>query len=70
MHRSASDLAKAAQRLLKDYGNGAEEEAEERAILLDAIGSHREARDWIEIRDHVADLRRQDIRPAGELVAR
>jgi hypothetical protein len=59
MRRHSADLIKTAQKLLADYGIAAEEEAAERAVLLDAIGSHKEAEVWLAIADHVAAIRQQ-----------
>jgi hypothetical protein len=55
------DLYKTAAKLLSDYGSEAETEAAERAELLHAIGSHREAETWIAIMAQVASLRREGI---------
>jgi SAM-dependent MidA family methyltransferase len=58
MRRPVQDVAKMATKLIVDYGDDAETEAVERAELLHAIGSHKEAELWITIMTQVADLRR------------
>ena len=58
MRHPVQDITKMATKLLVDYGDEAETEAEERAELLHAIGSHEEAELWITIMAQVANLRR------------
>jgi hypothetical protein len=53
------DIAKMATKLIVDYGDEAESEAVERAELLQAIGSHKEADLWLTIMAKVANLRAQ-----------
>jgi metal-dependent HD superfamily phosphatase/phosphodiesterase len=63
MGRHAQDVTKIATKLIVDYGDEAETEAVERAELLHAIGSHKEADLWLTIMAHVADLRRRSGAP-------
>lgn len=63
MGHHAQDITKIATKLIVDYGDQAETEAVERAELLHAIGSHKEADLWLDIMAHVADLRRRSGTP-------
>jgi hypothetical protein len=57
MPRRVQDITRMATKLIADYGNEAETEAVERAELLHAIGSHKEADLWMAIMAHVANIR-------------
>lgn len=57
MRGQTRDVAKMATKLIVDYGDEAESEAVERAELLHAIGSHKEADLWLAIMTEVASLR-------------
>ena len=58
MPRRVQDVAELATKLIVDYGDEAETEAVERAELLHAIGSHKEAEMWLAIMTRIASQRR------------